>query len=73
MNGPKNPALFYGAIVVAVIALAICIYYVMPGYYHVLASHDFTSTQPKHAIAAAAIAVICILAALVTRPRSSAR
>lgn len=68
----KYPAIFYGAIIVAVIAIAACIYYILPGYYHILATHDFTSPQYKHAILFGAIFVVCVIGALVTRPRPDA-
>ncbi|HLI88502.1 MAG TPA: hypothetical protein VKV37_07415 [Ktedonobacteraceae bacterium] len=73
MSRPKNPALFYGAIIIAIIAVLACVYYVLPGYNHILATHDFTSMQPKHALAFGAIAVLCIIVALVNRPRSATR
>ncbi len=70
----KNPALFYGAIVVAVISLALGIYYAIPGVYHVLTSgsHPAMDPQPSHVVLFIGIAVVCIVAALVTRPRSRA-
>lgn len=68
----KNPALFYGAIVVAIIAVALAVYYLIPGVYHVLTfSGDPTSAHYKHAAACGAVAIICILAALVNRPKSA--
>lgn len=73
MGSPKNPLVFYGAIVVAIIALALAIYYVIPGYDHLLVTHDSASMHPTHAAAFGGIAVICIIAALVTRPKSSTR
>ena len=48
----KNPAIFFGAIVVAVIALALGIYYAIPGVYHILTSgsHPAMEPQPSHII-----------------------
>ena len=69
----KNPALFYGAIVVAVIALALSIYYIIPGIYHPLTSTPPYDSHPTHAIAFFALTVICVIAALVSRPKSSVR
>jgi len=69
----NKSTLFYGAIAIAVIALLICIYYMVPGVYHVLATHDINSSQPKHAIAFGAIAVVAILAALINRPKTAMR
>jgi hypothetical protein len=66
-------ALFYAAIVVAVLALLVCVYYVIPGYNHLLVSGDPKATHIKHVLAFAAVAVIAIIGALVTRPKSIAR
>ena len=71
----KNPALFYGAIGVAVISLALGIYYAIPGVYHVLTSgsHPPMDPQPSHVLLFLGIAVVCVIAALVTRPKSKAQ
>lgn len=71
----KNPAVFFGAIAVAVIALLLAVYYAVPGVNHVLVSNPATATQfqLKHVVLFAAIFVVCIIAALVTRPKASAR
>lgn len=66
----KNPALFYGAIVVAIICVALAIYYVIPGIYHVATTSD---SHFKHMALFLAIAVVCVIAALVTRPKSNLR
>lgn len=73
MGTPKNPALFFGGIVIAVIALVMSVYYMIPGPYHLLTTHDYTSSHPTHALAFGAIAIVCILAAVINRPRSAAR
>ena len=69
----NKSTLFYAAIAIAVIAILLAVYYMVPGVYHVLATHDITSTQPKHAIAFGAIAVVAILAALINRPKAAVR
>ena len=71
----KNPAIFFGAIVVAVLSLALGIYYAIPGVYHILTSgsHPAMDPQPAHILLFAGIFVICVIAALVTRPRANAR
>lgn len=69
MGTPKNPALFFGGIGVAIIAIALSVYYIIPGYSHILVTHDPTSTHLSHAVLFAAIALISILAAAVSRPR----
>jgi hypothetical protein len=71
----KNPGVFFGAIVVAVICLIIGIYYAIPGVYHVLTSgsHPAMDPQPTHVVLFIGLAVICVIAALVTRPKSNPR
>jgi uncharacterized membrane protein len=65
----KNPVLFYGAIVVAVLALALSIYYLVPGIYHPLTTTPPLASHPTHAVAFFALAVIGVIAALVSRPK----
>jgi len=71
----KNPAVFYGAIVVAVISLILAIYYAIPGIYHVATSgsHPANEAQPAHIALFVGVAVICGIAAAVTRPESNVR
>ncbi len=66
----RNPALFYGAILVAVIAALVAVYYAIPMASHILAASP--GPHYKHAAAFAAVAIICIIAALVTRPKAVA-
>lgn len=64
--------LFYGAIVAAILLLALSVYYLVPGVYHPLTfSSSPTESHLKHAVAFGGLAVICILAALVSRRRSA--
>ena len=69
----KNPLLFYGAIVVAVLALALSIYYLIPGIYHPLTTTPPLASHPTHTVAFFILAVISVIAALVTRPKSARR
>lgn len=66
----KRP-LFWGAIVGGVICLAVSIYYIIPGYEHVLVTHDSTYSHPTHAFAFFALAMMCVVVTLVTRPTSN--
>jgi len=70
----KNPALFYGAIVVAVIALALGVYYLIPGIYHPFTfSGSPTNSHYTHAIVFLVLCVLLIIVALVNRPRPAVR
>jgi hypothetical protein len=73
MSNAKNPSLFYGAIAVAVVALLITIYYVIPGVNHVLVSGNPTAMHLKHVILFAALTVLAVIGALVTRPKAAAK
>ncbi len=67
----SKTTIFYAGIAVAVIALLIAVYYVIPGVYHVLASNP-TQAHYKHAAAFAAVAIVAALAAVINRPRATA-
>ncbi len=70
----KNPALFYGALVLAVIALALSIFYFMPGPYHPFTfSGTPTGGHLTHGVAFLILAAILVVAALINRPKSSIR
>jgi len=69
----KNPGLFYGAIAVAVVALLLTIYYVIPGVNHVLVSGNPTATHLKHVALFGALTVLGVIGALVTRPKAAAK
>src|SRR5438128_449049 len=47
----KNPVLFYGAIVAAVVALALAVYYIIPRIYHPLTTTPPLASHPPHAVA----------------------
>lgn len=70
MASSNNRAIFYAAIVVAIVALVVCVFYVIPGVTHPLVSSDPTGPHYKHAAAFGALAVIAIIGALVTRPKA---
>ena len=69
----NNTTLFYGAIGVAIVAIAIAIYYAVPGINHILVSDNPTAFHLKHVVAFVILAVIGILAALVNRPHAAAK
>jgi len=73
MSRSKNPTLFYGVLLLALFTLIACIYYVIPGFSHILVTHDPLAMHPTHAAAFAALTVVCIIVALVNRPKSAFR
>ena len=70
----NRQVLFFGAIIAAVICAIVAIYYAIPHIHHVLTfgSHPANEAQPTHIALFAILAVICIIAALVNRPKSNA-
>ncbi len=71
----NRQTMFLGAIIAAVICIALGIYYAIPGIYHVLTfstTHPPKDIQPTHVALFVILAVICVIAALVTRPKSNA-
>ncbi len=64
----RNPALFFGAILVAIIGIALGVFFLIPNVNHVIAS---SSVHIKHAILFFGIGVVGLLAALVTRPKAA--
>ncbi len=69
-SASKNSGVFFGAIVVAILSILITAYYLMPMNSYVLASGP--GPHYKHIAAFGAIAVLSIIAALVTRPKRAA-
>ena len=69
----KNPVLFYGAILVAVVALILAVYYIIPGIYHPLTTTPPLASHPTHAVAFFLLAIIGVVAVLVNRPKSTSR
>ena len=68
----KNPLLFYGAIVISIIALALSVFYFIPGPYHPLTfSGTPTARHTTHAIAFFILFLLLVVVALVNRPKSS--
>jgi hypothetical protein len=70
-NASKNRAtIFMAAIVVAIVAILLAVYYAIPMDSHILASG--AGAHYKHAAAFFAIAIICAIGAAVTRPKRAA-
>jgi len=66
----KNPAIFYGGIVLAIVGIALGIFFLNPGINHVIAD---SAMHIKHAILFFGLAVIGIIGALVARPKAALR
>ena len=66
----KNPAIFYGGIVLAIVGIALGIFFLIPGINHIIAD---SSMHIKHAILFFGLAVIGIIGALVARPKAATR
>jgi hypothetical protein len=66
----KNPAIFYGGIILAILGIALGIFFLVPGINHVITD---SSMHIKHAILFFGLAVIGIIGALVTRPKAAIR
>jgi hypothetical protein len=64
----KNPALFYLGILVAIVGVALGVFFLIPNIPHIIAD---SNVHVKHAIAFFGLAVVGILIALVNRPRAS--
>jgi hypothetical protein len=66
----KNPAIFYGGIVLAIVGIALGIFFLIPGINHVIAD---STMHIKHAILFFGLAIIGIIGALVARPKAAVR
>ncbi|GHO45853.1 hypothetical protein [Ktedonospora formicarum] len=64
---------FLGGLIVMFVALLCSLYYLIPGYEHLLVTHDAKAMHPTHAIAFFAIAIVAFLVALVSRPQTTKR
>ena len=64
----KNPAIFYGGIVLAIVGIALGVFFLIPGINHVIAD---SSMHIKHALLFFCLAVIGIIGALVARPKAA--
>jgi hypothetical protein len=64
----KNPAIFYGGIVLAIVGIALGVFFLIPGINHVITD---SSMHIKHALLCFGLAVIGIIGALVARPKAA--
>ena len=64
----KNPALFFGGIVVAILGIALGIFFLVPGIPHIIAD---SNSHLKHAVACFGLAVLGIIVTLVSRPKAA--
>ena len=69
----SKSTLFYGAIVIAIIALVLAIYYIVPGVYHPFTfSGTPTDRHKTHAIVFFILFILLVIVALVNRPKPNA-
>lgn len=71
MNNRK--LLFIGGIVVAILAILCAIYYIIPGYDHILVTHDSTASHPTHFVVFLGLTIVGVLVALVSRPKKGVK
>jgi hypothetical protein len=64
----KNPAIFYGGIVLAIVGIALGVFFLIPGINHIIADSNM---HIKHALLFFGLAVIGIIGALVARPKAA--
>ena len=62
----KNPAIFYGGIILAIVGIALGIFFLIPGINHVIADNQM---HIKHALLFFGLGIIGIIGALVSRPK----
>ncbi|MEO8970120.1 MAG: hypothetical protein ABI406_00800 [Ktedonobacteraceae bacterium] len=69
----NKATLFFGAIIAAVVCVILAVYYAIPHIHHVLTFGGTPADQPqlKHIALFAVLAIVCIIAALVTRPNAN--
>ena len=66
----KNPTIFYGGIVLAIVGIALGVFFLIPGINHIITDG---SMHIKHAILCFGLAAIGIIGALVARPKAAIR
>jgi uncharacterized membrane protein HdeD (DUF308 family) len=64
----KNPALFFGGILLAIIGIALGIFFLLPGVNHIITD---SSTHIKHATGCFVLGILGIIVALVNRPKAA--
>ena len=67
-QGSGNPTVFIGALVIALLSIALAIYYIVPLNSHILVSGT-AGSHYKPALVFGALAILCIIVALITRPK----
>ncbi len=64
----KNPALFFGGIILAIVGIALGIFFLVPGVNHIITD---SQVHAKHAIGGFVLGVLGIIVALVNRPKAA--
>ncbi len=75
----RSPVVFYVAIAIAVIGLAVGVYYLIPGMHHVIlftfskpGTVAASDSRPLHALAGFVVMVVGLVLAFMSRPRKAA-
>ncbi|HEY0755881.1 MAG TPA: hypothetical protein VGD98_18120 [Ktedonobacteraceae bacterium] len=64
----KNPALFFGGIILTLLGIALGVFFLVPNIPHVIVD---SAVHTKHAIACFVVAALGIIVALVNRPKAA--
>lgn len=64
----KNPALFFGGILLAIVGIALGIFFLVPGVNHIIAD---SHTHIKHAAVGFVLGLLGIIVALVNRSKAA--
>ena len=74
----RSPIVFYIAIAIAVIGLAVGVYYLIPGMHHVIlftlskpGTVAASDSRPLHAVAGFVVMVVGLVLAFMSRPRKA--
>lgn len=74
----RSPIVFYVAIAIAVIGLAVGVYYLIPGMHHVIlftlskpGTVAASDSRPLHAVAGFVVMVVGLVLAFMSRPRKA--
>jgi hypothetical protein len=73
----RSPIVFYLAIALVIIGIAVGVYYLIPGFHHIIifSLHQGTDTfaaRPLHAVVGFIVAVVGVVLVFLARPKKAA-